>query len=213
MTRRVHSLLLAAVALLVFARPALAGPPLLCFPFDIGAAKSLPMGTKGWESVDPKYNVTRLVDDTLALLTPQTPIVERMETLRRATVYAAKNPKQAGLLIETLQARAAHADANAGLAVFDFGYLVETYKQAGWISSGATTRLVKDIDGYSLVEKALALTNAPAMNFALVAMSVDKTHGVDRLREHVAGARNAAKSDASVRINLASHWSEAIAQY
>src|SRR5260221_4326546 len=69
MTRRVHSLVLAAAALLVVARPALAGPPLLCFPFDIGAAKSLPMGPQGWESVDPRYNVSHLVDDTLALLT------------------------------------------------------------------------------------------------------------------------------------------------
>jgi hypothetical protein len=213
MTRRIHPLLFAAAALLVLARPALAGPPLLCFPFDIGTAKSLPMGTKGWESVDPKYNVSHLVEDTLALLTPKTPIIERMETLRRATVYASKNPKQTAALLETLQARAGVSDANAGLAVFDFGYLAETYKQAAWIGSGSPTIIAKGIDGYSLVEKALLLTNAQAMNFALVAIGLDKSHGVDRLREHVAGARNAAKTDGSVKMNLASHWPEAIAQY
>lgn len=213
MTRRVYPLLLAAAALIVLASPALAGPPLLCFPFEIGAARSLPMGTRGWESVDPSYKVSNLVDDTLALLTPRTPIIERMETLRRATVYASKNAKLAGALLETLQARAARLDPNVGLAVFDFGYLVETYKQAASLGSGSATKVAQGIDGYSLVEKALALSGAQAMNFALVAMSVDKSHGVDRLREYVAGARDAAKTDASVRINLASRWPEAIAQY
>jgi len=212
MTRRVHSLVLAAAALLVLARPALAGPPLLCFPFDIGAAKSLPMGPQGWESVDPKYNISHLVDDTLALLTPQTPIIERMETLRRATVYAAKNPKQAGALLDTLQKRAAVSDANAGLAVFDFGYLAETYKQAAFIK-GSTTGIARETDGYGLVQKALSLTGAKAMTFALVAMNMDKTHGLQQLREHVAAARDVAKTDASVRSNLASHWPETIAQY
>src|SRR6185295_6706757 len=79
----------ALAAALFAARPALAGPPLLCFPFDIGAARSLPMGAGNWHATDPAYNVAHLVDDTLALLTPQTPVLVRMETLRRATIYAA----------------------------------------------------------------------------------------------------------------------------
>ena len=40
------ALVLASIAL---ARPALAGPPLLCHPFDIGTAASLPWsGTRLW---------------------------------------------------------------------------------------------------------------------------------------------------------------------
>jgi hypothetical protein len=212
MTRRVHSLVLAAVALLVLARPALAGPPLICFPFDIGQAKSLPMGTRDWDSVDPKYNPAHLVDDTLALLTPQTPVIVRMETLRRAAIYATKSAKLAATLLDTMRTRAARKDADAGLAVFDFGYLAETYKQAAYIQ-GSQTTMAGDIDGYGLVQKALALTDAKAMTFALVAMNMDKKHGVQELREHIAAAREAAKTDASVRQNLATHWTEAIAQY
>ena len=68
------------VASLVLASPAFAGPPLLCFPFDTGGVRTLPMGAGGWKVVDTKYDVSRLADDTIALLTPTTPVVARMET-------------------------------------------------------------------------------------------------------------------------------------
>src|SRR5213593_3464326 len=99
MTRRISSMALAAAALLVLARPALAGPPLLCFPFEIGAARSLPMGTSGWRATDPRYDVSHLVADTVALLGPETPVIVHMETLRRATIYAATNPAVAEQLL------------------------------------------------------------------------------------------------------------------
>ncbi|MBI3400409.1 MAG: hypothetical protein HY048_03220 [Acidobacteria bacterium] len=133
MTRRVYSLLLAAAALLVLARPALAGPPLLCFPFDIGAAKSLPMAAdaaKNWRATDPKYDVSHLVADTLALLVARTPTMIRMETLRRATVYASTNPKVAGALTAALKER---DEARAPMAAFDYGYFVEASRQAAMI--------------------------------------------------------------------------------
>src|SRR5882672_3899519 len=98
MTRRLHLLLALAAAIFV-ARPALAGPPLICFPFEIGTAKSLPIGTGGWHAIDNRYDTSHLVDDTLALLTPKTSIVTRMETLRRATLYAAKDPRIAATLL------------------------------------------------------------------------------------------------------------------
>jgi hypothetical protein len=63
---------------------------------------------------------------------------------------------------------------------------VETYKQAAWIGSGSATKMAKDTDGYRLVQKALALTGARAMTFALVAMNMDKRYGVQQLREHIA---------------------------
>ena len=79
MTGRVRWLFFAGVmvAALTTARPALAGPPLLCFPFDIGAARSLPIGQGSWRAIDPRYDVSHLVDDTLALLAPQTPVHEK----------------------------------------------------------------------------------------------------------------------------------------
>src|SRR5439155_1100620 len=81
--------------------------------------------------------------------------------------------------------------------------LVETYKQTAWMppaSNGLSDAMAraKTIDGYMLVQKAQTLTGDKSMAFALVAMSVDKTHGVDQLRAHIAAARDAAKTDASV---------------
>lgn len=128
MTRHIRPLLIATVALaaVLFSRPALAGPPLLCFPFDIGAARSLPMGHENWRATDPKYDVSRLVPDTLAILTPSAPLMVRMETLRRATVYASSNPKVAAELMSELKKR---SDAKTYFAAFDYGYLVEAYRE------------------------------------------------------------------------------------
>jgi hypothetical protein len=220
MTRRLLCLNALAVATLM-ATPAFAGPPLLCFPFEIGSAKSLPMGTGGWQAVDPSYDSSHLVADTLALLTPQTPVIVRMETLRRATVYASKNTQLAGALLDALESRAARTEPNVGYAVFDFGYLAETYKQASWMpgDSGPATAMrnaiarAKTVDGYMLVQKAQTLTADKSMAFALVAMSVDRTRGLEPLRIHLAEAREAAKTDASVRANLASHWTETTTQF
>jgi len=160
--------LMTAVALasaLFAARPALAGPPLLCFPFDIGTARSLPMGAGNWHATDPAYNVAHLVDDTLALLSPQTPVLVRMETLRRATIYASTDAAVADALLQALQARAAKPTADAPLAVFDFGYLVETYRQAAPIFMSRVAA-IDDIDGYQLVLKAQALQRDDTMSRA-----------------------------------------------
>jgi hypothetical protein len=160
MTRRLRPLtiVLLAAAALVVARPALAGPPLLCFPFDIGSARSLPMGHNGWHDIDRSYDVSHLVDDTLAILTPVAPVTVRMETIRRATVYASKHAAIAKALLAALQDRARHPQpAATALAVFDFGYLVETYREGQYAFQPNTLPAVDDVDGYSLVLKAHAM--------------------------------------------------------
>src|SRR5437660_1898314 len=129
--------------------PALAGPPLLCFPFEIGQARSLPVVNRGFGEIDPRYDVSHLVSDTIELLGPKTPVIVRMETLRRATLYARSNAKLGAELLAKLQERAGVSSADAPLAVFDFGYLVETYRQA-------EVRIASDVDGYALVQKAIA---------------------------------------------------------
>ena len=156
-----------AAAAILLARPALAGPPLLCHPFDIGAARTLPMGSSGsWQAIDPKYDVSRLVDDTLALLGPTTPVTVRMETIRRATIYASSHPTQATRLLTALEERAKTAPASvAALAVFDFGYLAETYKEAAYMFA-EPIRTLDRINGYQLVLKAHALQNDGAMQHA-----------------------------------------------
>jgi hypothetical protein len=124
-----------AFTIVCVARPALAGPPLLCEPFAIGSAKSLPMGTGSWRAMDPKYDVTHLVEDTLAILGPSTPIAVRMETLRRAAIYAAEHPQMAAPLVKALEDR---STAKVYWAAFDYGYLEEALREAAPIFARAT---------------------------------------------------------------------------
>jgi hypothetical protein len=136
MTRSVR-LPSASLAVLVFAgfAPAAvqAGPPLICHPVDIGGAASLPWGSgPGWNTPQPGYDRTRLVSDTLAVLSPSAPIRVRMETLRRATVYSMGDPERGRELLARLEARARDGGpgSDGALALFDAGYLIESLKQA-----------------------------------------------------------------------------------
>jgi hypothetical protein len=168
MTRHMRPLVTATVAAaaMLIAIPALAGPPLLCHPFDIGAARSLPMGQGGWQIVDRDYDTSRLVDDTLGLLGPSTSVTVRMETIRRATIYASNHPAQANALLTALEDRARNPPAAfAALAVFDFGYLVETYKEAQYMFKQPIPAINR-IDGHQLVLKAHALQSDAEMRYA-----------------------------------------------
>src|SRR5262249_33540019 len=144
------------------------------------------------------YDTTHLVDDTLALLTPQAPIVTHMETLRRATLYAAKNPALAAALLDRLQMRAATPSPDVTTAIFDFGYLVETYKQASFLF-GEPMKAVQNIDGYNLVAKASAMRGDSSMEFALAVMTRGNTRLADEYRTHLARAIAAGKDDALVQ--------------
>ena len=65
------------------------------FAFDIGSAQSLPWeGRDSWWHGRADYQLTRLVADTTGLLTASTPVLVRMETLRRATIYAQRFAKE-----------------------------------------------------------------------------------------------------------------------
>src|SRR5216683_1287133 len=116
-----------AAALLFLAGTAIAGPPLICHAIDIGTAQSLQWTSSGWNlSGQETYDVSHLVPDTLALLAPSTPVLVRMETLRRATLYAQKRTAIAMELLMRLEARTRENPKDA-LAAFDFGYLAECY--------------------------------------------------------------------------------------
>ena len=131
---RCSRLLCVSLAVLVLAPAAVqAGPPLICHPVDIGGAESLPWGSgPGWNTPQPGYDRTRLVKDTLALLSPSAPIRVRMETLRRATVYAMGDPDRGRELLARLEQRARDAEpgSDGALALFDAGYLIEAYKES-----------------------------------------------------------------------------------
>src|SRR5678816_4148994 len=64
---------------------AMAGPPLLCFPYEIGSATSLPWGKDPFE-VKKGYDKSKVVGDTLEILKTEKSVLVRMETLRRAAV-------------------------------------------------------------------------------------------------------------------------------
>jgi hypothetical protein len=147
-----------------------AGPPLLCHPFDIGEARSLPWaGGPDWNSPKAGYQIGNLVQDTIALLSPDVPVIVRMETLRRAAIYSAKDQHVARELLLQLMSRALNAGASGkseALAWFDAGYLVETYKQAKWMFESKQD-LTEGMNGYSWVTKAMRSGgNDPAMEFA-----------------------------------------------
>jgi hypothetical protein len=160
-------LLSLAFTLIVTAAPALAGPPLICQPVDIGTAQSLPWSSApGWNGVLGSYDLAHLGDDTVSLLTPQTPVSVRRETLRRAAIYATRQAGLAELLASRLLARATAAgDANPA-AWFDAGYFVETIRQAARLGQvmrpdqRAGWKLTTDpthVDGLALIEKAIRM--------------------------------------------------------
>ena len=95
--------LLALGVLVTVAGAAEAGPPLICHAFDAGSAPLLPWAKgQSWDSPDASYDVTRLTADTLRLLSADAPILARMENMRRATIYAARNREAAGELMSAV---------------------------------------------------------------------------------------------------------------
>jgi len=200
-------------ASLFFAVLAQAGPPLICHTIEIGQAKSLPWMSHNWNlSGGETYDTKNLVRDTLEILAPDTSVLVRMETLRRATLYARKDPVAAKELLARLYARATSAESSGhpdALAWFDAGYLAETYKQ--WIGRNLphmTDGMRMDpnpaagVDGYALVKKALALRGSDAqMEFAAALITLSGPTAEHR--EHAQRAIAGAKTDPLLAQNLA----------
>lgn len=216
-TRRiVRSLLLVAalgMSLATLRQPVLAGPPLICHPIEIGNAKSLPWAGKDWRDVKRDYAVSRLVADTLALLTPETPTLVRMETLRRATIYAVwaqrdaevklavKNNQVADELLDKLMERTREAvrlNKPAGLPLFDAGYLIACYRQSGHAVPNMP-------DGYAMARKASGFSNNnPEMDFALALLSQHPQQPMHQA--HLQKAIASAQEGSLLARNLVKHF-------
>jgi len=198
-------LAISTVALLLgFTTLAQAGPPLSCHPIEIGPAKSLPW-VEFNHTGSTDYDLKNLSRDTLTILDSRTPVLVRMETLRRATIYARQDPQVAKELITRLQARAADSDATGrpdAFAWFDLGYLAEAYKQ--WMGKGEPNPAA-GLDGYSWVRKAIRLRGSdPEMEFAAALITLpspDSAH-----RDHVRKAMAGAQNDPLLAQNLASNF-------
>jgi hypothetical protein len=204
---------LIVLSLLISRGTASAGPPLLCHPFDIGSARSLPWdGAKGWAHGRGDYDVKNLVRDTEALLTPSMPVIVRMETLRRAALYAGRDAEVAKQLLYALNARARNSvgAANANpLALFDAGYLAETFRQITLLEPEtefrAAARALKGAfdgtDGYAMVKKSATMRpDDPALEFAaaLIALGVERTS----YPRHAAKAREGTSKDVLLAKNI-----------
>ncbi len=193
-----------------------AGPPLICHPFETGGAQSLPWKNAAeWRGAKSDYALNRLVDDTLALLTPATPVIARMETLRRAAIYAvwaardrevgrpvygeqiAFNQKVADELLARLQARAKQNPKDA-LALFDAGYLRATYQQSGWQAGQQQA-----VDAYAQVRQAAEMSGDATMQFAAALATQDKAVQ----RAHLQKAATGATEGSLLARNLVKHFS------
>jgi len=188
-----------ALLLLSLVTSALAGPPLICHRLEIGSARSLPWTGDSWNlSGNENYDTRNLAHDTLAILDSNPAVLVRMETLRRATLYARKDPQAAKELLIRLHARTNGRQTDA-LAWFDVGYLTATYSQ--WLQQNPAAGL----DAYALVQKALSLRgNDPEMEFAAALITL---HGPEKdHQEHAQKAIAGAKADPLLAQNLATHF-------
>jgi diadenosine tetraphosphatase ApaH/serine/threonine PP2A family protein phosphatase len=176
-----------------------AGPPLICHPFDAGSAAMLPWGPgPGWNSPDRSYDVQHLTADTLRLLAPATPVLARMEIMRRATIYASRDQKAASTLLKAIldRARATPEGTRDPMPWFDAGYLIESYRQmksagpaGGGMLAGAEHLWAgfrddpRAVEGYSLVRRALQLVgSSPEMEFAASLMQQGDVAAAHRQR-------------------------------
>ena len=189
-----------------------AGPPLICHSFEAGAAPLLPWSSgAGWNTPDRSYEVQRLTADTLRLLSPDAPVLARMENLRRATIYAARDRQVAAELLAAVLGRALGAAVDGGrdpLAWFDAGYLIESYRQADLAFHRDARSSVEHaslaatgpagLSGYRLVLKAMELAGpSPEMEFAASLMKEGPAS-----EEHRRRATSGAKAGSLLARNL-----------
>jgi hypothetical protein len=208
-------------AVVAFIPAALAGPPLICQPFVTDAASPMLLwaARRHWHAPHAQYDIANLTADTLHLLSPEAPVLARMENLRRAALYADRDPAVAGALLGAVLARthgAPHDARAAALAWFDAGYLLATYRQLDLVyrygmrdAEGRAATMVPPeaahLDGYQLVQQALGL--APAgqaeIEFAASLIAGDGAAAVHRAR-----AASAATPDGWLARNLAAFAAE-----
>jgi hypothetical protein len=215
---------LSVLALLTAAQPALAGyVTWLIRPFDIGKAQSLPWGTE-WSRGRTDYVLSSLIPDTDALLTPSTPIIIRLETLRRAVIYASADRRIAERLLQTFTERARVAEQSErpdALAFLDAAFVTDALWQIGQHSNPPFTELSRQVlgvvpapDGYALVQKGLALhPDDPEYEFG-AALIVGVRHlGEAEFIEHAGNAIAGAARDTLLLGNLDHIYADQITRF
>ncbi len=207
MTRASRTVALLVAAGSLWAAPsAFAGPPLVCHPYQIGDAKSLPCDAKGGASKG--YDRAQVVDDTLALLKTERDYLVRMETLRRATVYVGQDRDRATELLAKLSWMALDAEAAgnsewARTAWFDAGFLASCYHQNG-VDIDWKPGVADHLQGWAWIQKAIDQgADDPAVQFAAALVLLEKNDGSHRayLARAVAGAEPGSNLARSIEKN------------
>jgi hypothetical protein len=194
--------LFAAAMLATVVSVAEAGPPLICHAFDTGPAALLQWGNgAGWNTPDASYDVRRVTSDTMRLLTPEAPILARMENLRRATIYASQNREVAFELLTAVLGRALTAQASGSrdpLPLFDAAYAIEAFRQAAtlqrWSSARARqewlSKELGELTGDPFIQGALVLAGSnPEMEFAASLMRQGSAADAHRRRAQAGATR------------------------
>jgi hypothetical protein len=211
MTMQKQTLLAAFALLLSLATPALAGPPFICHEFEIGSAASLPWTKGDWLGLSKDYDITRVVADAEALLTPSMPTLVRMETLRRAVLYASRDRALAERLLSTFTARvdaANQAGRSDALALFDAGYVLEAMSEIEMLGHHMGSDLAvrgKALEGMTRPDdgRALLLKSASLRDDAGIAFALALIEKVESRQPHLRKARAGAKQDRVLAANMA----------
>jgi hypothetical protein len=126
----------------------------------------------------------------------------RMETLRRAAIYASANRDVAEQLMTRLADRtrtSSKADAPDVLAILDAAYVIEAFRQISYLTHAPEfsdrapmlRALVGNADGYALIAKSLAARpNDPTLEFAAALIAADRHRAAyqDHARKARAGS-------------------------
>lgn len=188
------------------------GPPTICSEIKIGEAKTLP----ATDDAAARTLKRQLVRETLALLGAETPVLVRMETLRRALIIAADDNALLYELSCSLQARVLDEEARGkeeALAWFDAGYMAASWSQLDRQDS-PEIGLAEGCVGYAWMRKALALgKDQPEMEFAAALATHPAMHKgtYDIYKRHLARAASGAVKDSLLEQNLKVHcasWNE-----
>jgi hypothetical protein len=181
---RIALILLASLAVWSPERtPVRRGPPLICFPIEIGSAESLP---KAWEwRSESRPSTDVVISETLRVLETSDDAVVHMETLRRAYVCLQSRPeggmaghdppspnvarlgaclKDTALVSAVPDVTGASANTRReAFAWFDLGYLI-AIKENGLHGRD----LVRDLSCHRFLERAAALApNDAALQFGV----------------------------------------------
>jgi len=216
MTRSLHALAIAGSAALAtgaalgaFA-PSFSGPPLICIEYECDASEQLPMGDG---PLQPRqgYDRDRLVPDAIRHLDGATHVIERMETIRRAAIYANRSKDASGQLMSRLAWRALDAESTGDRrayadALFDAGFFAATIEQLDRRFSDAPGRAA-GIAGFAWIGRAADLTGDPAMHFAAAIAAHPVMNDSKRalFERHIVLAAPGAEADPVLANNLQTH--------